>query len=157
MMHVTEKDVRTAERKLHNAKFVPGISFAHSLRPSGNGFVMMKSTSCYEECCRVEPTCLDWVNSGVSVKTNVEEVTQTPVITDDASSIAGKNNLDIANSSQDNVLSHATEAGGLENGISSSAQQENIGDDNQEKIWRMNPVQPVIPDNPSDRRNPCNP
>ena len=56
-------------------------------------------------------------------------MTKTPILTNDASSIAGKNNLDIVNCCQDNVLRHPTEAGGLENAISSSAQQENIGDD----------------------------
>lgn len=70
-MYVSQNDVNNAERKLRNATYVRGISEMHSVRPH-NGFILMRQTSCYNDCCRYVPTCQDWVKTTVEV-VNIDE------------------------------------------------------------------------------------
>ena len=74
---VTRNDIDVAETRLSNPKAVNGISFIHSLRPC-NGKILMKETSCYGiECCRHEPSCPGWQDTGVSMaQVNVGAVSQ---------------------------------------------------------------------------------
>lgn len=79
--YVTSGEVKMAERKLHNATYVKGLSVMHSLRVC-KGIIFMRETSCYNECCKVELTCDGWQNTQISVTGEGEEVLHANGISD---------------------------------------------------------------------------
>ena len=86
---ITSADVKNAERSLKNAKTAKGLSKAHSFRPF-NGYMYMRTISCYKQCCKVNPTCIGWDMIAVKVsqqddisdaeKEVKEETVQVPVV-----------------------------------------------------------------------------
>ena len=76
-LYVTPGDVSNTERMLRNAQFVKGLSKCHTIRPF-NGFVYIRTVSCYKMCCDQEPTCEGWEKTNLRVtETEVEEESET--------------------------------------------------------------------------------
>jgi hypothetical protein len=73
-LYVSNADVSIADRMLANAGAFKGLSKCHSVRPY-NGFIWIKETSCYKECCAEVPTCTGWEKTTVTLKQNVKEST----------------------------------------------------------------------------------
>ena len=69
VFEITERDISSAAAKLKNSEYVKGISSAHSIRP-GATHVVMRETSCYDDCCRHEPTIThEWQKTSIRVVT----------------------------------------------------------------------------------------
>lgn len=65
---VSPNEIKQAEKKLHNAGYVKGISNIHSLRLHDNK-VYMRETSCFKPCCRYSISCPDWEETSIRVET----------------------------------------------------------------------------------------
>lgn len=63
---ITSADIKNAERILKNAKAAKGLSKSHSLRPF-NGYIYMRTMSCYKQCCLQHPSCSGWEKTAVKV------------------------------------------------------------------------------------------
>jgi hypothetical protein len=76
-------DVKCSARKLRNPVAVKGLSQMHSVRPCQDNLVM-KDTSCYNLCCRHQPSCTEWRQTGIKIVPVVAAATSDPVVVDGA-------------------------------------------------------------------------
>jgi hypothetical protein len=72
-IYVSHADVSIAERMLHNATAVKGLSKCHSVR-SYNGYIHIRHMSCYNKCCEETPSCAGWQKTNLKVSQKQNDV-----------------------------------------------------------------------------------
>jgi hypothetical protein len=61
---VSHADVVMADRILHNAQAVTGLSKCHTVR-AFNGHLFIRDKSCYQQCCTENPVCAGWIETNL--------------------------------------------------------------------------------------------